>query len=309
MKKRGLKSVFIADATQHIYQRSIDHGIIFYTLEDRLVYYTLSAVNARRHKVVVTSAAIMFSHIHQGVRATSLKVIEDYLHDTNTSFARLYNYRYQRKGRLFQKPPGRAQKASDKSKRSVQLYIYNNHVEKKLCQRAVDERWSLLVYAGSDHPFSLPLDFKKASKPLQKALRLVDRRCRKMEGLEYADLDKIFPVLDNIEREQFVDYVISRYAWIDYKNSMALFGNYEQMVIAADSTTGSEYDINEDYNRESDRPYQELIAFSKAKGVLNRIYSLNADRKSELMFEAMRCTSASPHHLKSFFHADIKIVK
>lgn len=274
-----------------------------------MVYYTLSAVNARRHQVLVTSAAIMFSHIHQGLRAASLKDIEVYLHDTNTSFVRLYNWRYQRKGRLFQKPPGRAQKASDKSKRTNQIYIYNNHVEKRLCLRAVDERWSLLAYAGSDHPFSRPIDLKTASRLLKKAIKLVDRRARKLVGLEYVDLDRILPVLDEIEREQFVDYVITRYAWIDYGASVALFGSYEQMLIATDSTTGAEYDINEDYNGESDRPYLELVKFAEAKGILDRIYSLSADRKSELMFEALRCTSASLHHLRSFFHADIKSVK
>lgn len=210
---------------------------------------------------------------------------------------------------MFQKPPGRAQKSSDKSKRTNQIYIYNNHVEKRLCRRAVEERWSLLAYAGSDHPFSQPVDIKKASKALQKAIRLVDRRSRKLEGLEYVDLDRIMPALDKVEREQFVDYVISRYAWVDYKASVALFGSYDQLVIAADSTTGSEYDINEDYNGESDRPYLELIAFAKSKGILDRIYSLDAGRKVEHIFEAMRCTSATPHHLKSFFHTDIKLVK
>lgn len=273
-----------------------------------LVYYTLSAVNARRHCVEVTSASIMFSHIHQGVRAVSLKDIDSYIHDTNTSFARLYNFRYQRKGRLFQKPPGRAQKSSDKSKRNIEIYIYNNHVEKRLCRRAVDERWSLLAYAGSEHPFSRPLEIKKASKILQKALRLVDRRIRKLEGLEYVDLDRILPFLDEVEREQFVDYVISRYSWIDYKASVDLFGSYEQLVMAADSTTGAEYDIKEDHYGESDRPYLELIRFAKAKGILEGIYTLDAGRKADFVLDALRYTSASPHHLKSFFHAEIKLL-
>lgn len=299
---KHISNQFSPCGVQHIYQRAVDKGVIFYTLEDRLVYYTISAVNARKHGVKVAAASIMFTHIHQSVQVENLDDLYSYLHDTDTAFSRLYNFRHSRRGRLFEKPPGRAQKLYSKDKRSNLIYVYNNHVEKKLCNKAVDERWSLLAYALSDHPFSERLDMKSASRTLQKAIRLVNRRIGKLKGLEYCDLDKILPNLDEREKEQFTDYVIFHYSWIDYSVAAQMFDGQEKMITAIDSTTGAEYAIKEEFSKHSDRAYLDLVDFARERGCLNSVYALTDADKADNMFEAMSTTAAAVHHLKKFFH-------
>lgn len=295
---------FRADAVQHIYQRSCDHGVIFYSVDDRLVYYSLAAVKARMHNVRITAASIMFTHIHQAASADSLQAIRAYLHDLDSAYSRLYNHHYSRTGRLFEKPPGRSQKTTLKEKRSNFIYISNNHVEKRLCLDAVQERWSLLAYAVSDHPFSSHLDIKRASKHLQKAVRLVDRRCEKLKGLEYSDLEKIFSTLNSTEFEQFVDYVISHYSWVDFTYGISLFGDYPKTLTAVRSTTGGEYEIREDYDTLSDVAYSEMIAYLQRAGRIKDVYTMNTSEKKSYVSDILRHTSATLYHLRKFFHYD-----
>lgn len=298
---------------QHIYQRGKDHGVIFYTTEDRLVYYTLAAVNAKKYSIIVPAASIMFTHLHQSVIAASLENIRAYLHDTGTSFTRLYNNRYKRKGKLFERLPGRAQKFGAKDKRSNLIYVYNNHVEKGLCRQASEERWSFLAYAASDHPFSKPIMLSKASSSIRKALHLIDRRIAKQKGLEYTDLDKVTASLTEEEIEQFIDYVISRYALIDFGYATAFFGTLDNMILAINSTTGGEYEINEDYTRYKDTAYIELCKMLTDKEIatrcglpsadIGRIYNLSDEELSDILSHTSRyCRSVTRDHIHRFFH-------
>lgn len=299
-------SFFQPEAIQHIYQRAADKGVIFYTIEDRLVYYTLAAVNAKKCKIKVFSASIMFTHLHQGVQAESLEVIRKYLHDTDTAFTRLYNFRYSRKGRLFNKKTGMAQKSSSKDKRANIIYIFNNHVEKKLCSKALQERWSLLAYAVSDHPFSDELNIDKASRRMKKAINLVNRRVLKNKCLEYKDLDKILPYLEDGETEQFIDYVISKYAWIDFRAAVSLFENIDSMLLAIDSTTGGEYDIKEEYTRMSDIAYKELVNYALKRKCISSIFSMTQSEKGDHILLATKLASAAVPHLEKFFHIELQ---
>ena len=45
---RGHKRKLPSDTFQHIYIRSVNQFVIFYSMEDRLVYYTIFAVMAKR---------------------------------------------------------------------------------------------------------------------------------------------------------------------------------------------------------------------------------------------------------------------
>ena len=307
------KPEFSPSALQHVYQRAVDKGVIFYTTEDRIVYYTLASVKAKRHAVTVPAASLMFTHIHQSAQAHSLGELRDYLHDVDTAFSRRYNNRYRREGRLFDKPAGMAQKSSLKSKKSNLIYVYNNHVEKRLCTSAAQERWSLVAYAFSDHPFSEKIDPGEASGTLKKAMRLVDRRLKKLKPLGYDDLRKILPQLDGKEGEQFIDYVISRYRWVDFDAAAAHFGTLDAMMTAMDSTTGGEYDIREEHTNLPDTPYRELVAMVKDQGLLGQIYTMGAGQLDELIWLAARARAgagagasaaafATRHHIESFFH-------
>ena len=300
---RSRKKNFTPDALQHIYQRNIDCGVIFYTMEDRLVYYTTAAVNAVKHEIVVYAGAIMFTHIHQSCQAKSKKQLESYLHDTDTSFARAYNHKYQRHGKLFREKPGIAQKKSDKDKRTNIIYVLNNHVEKKLCQTASDEQWCFLAYALSESPFSVPI--QNPSPALRQAMALVDRRKRRNQILRYKDLHRIFQVLDDTEKKQFIDYTIVKYAWVNHRATMSFFGDMDALLVALNSTTGSEYGQKEDYYNAPDTPFVSLIKMAESQAFLKRIYTLDKEEKADLIIKAANLPSVRVSHLTRFFHQEI----
>lgn len=299
------KKQFNPDAIQHIYQRTVDCGVIFYSVEDRLVYLTTAAVNKRKYGIKIPAAALMFSHIHESLICPNKRLMQKYLQDTDSMYARAYNSEHSRSGRLFCKPPGESQKDSWKSKKNSIIYVFNNHVEKKLCKHAIDERWSLLAYAFSDHPFSEPIS--NPSKLLRKSLNLVDRRVEKGLPLKYKDLHKVLPYLDSIEKEQYIDYVISRYKLVDYDAAAGLFENLNSMLLAIDSTEGGEYNLKEDRYNAPDTPFVELIEWFHKNTKAKSPYSMSEGEKLELIIKAEYETSAWRCHLSRFFHSEYKV--
>lgn len=205
-------------------------------------------------------------------------------------------------GRLFARRPGRSQKVSLKEKRSNLIYVYNNHVEKGLCRRAVEERWSLLAYAFSDHPFSPPIQQRSMSRALARATKLVVRRVAAGKPLDYGDLDAISSRLDAVEWQQFVDFVIVKYALVDYGRAESYFGTMENLLVAVDSTTGGEYDIAEDYSRDADTGYRNLARAAQDGGYLSRIFSMSEERRNEVVRDVVHLSLASPHQVRKFFH-------
>lgn len=290
---------FNPDAMQHIYNRSADCGVIFYSVEDRLVYYTIAATTAKKYGIVVCAASIMFTHIHQSCRAQTYELLSKYLQDLDSIFARAYNYEHGLEGQLFRKHPGKSQKQSWKAIKTNLIYVYNNHVEKKICQRAIQERWAFLAYAFSDHPFSDPV--VNPSKAIRKALSLVDRRIKNSKSIRYLDLKRIFPTLDPIETEQFIDYVISRYALISFNESAKYFKDIESMVIAIDSNEGGEFNIKEDFYNSPDTPFVQLVSFCKANGISDAL-KLSDYQKEKCIRYLQRHMSISNFHLIRFFH-------
>jgi len=288
----------------HIYQRAVDCGVIFYDVIDRLVYYTIAAVMSKKHSVTVEAASIMFTHIHQSVCVDSVETLSFYLHDTGTVFSRLFNRRYGRAGKLIQFHSGRAKKSSSKSIRTNLIYVFNNHVEKGLCKKAVEERWSFLAYSLSNHPFSAEIAPNSCSRNLKKAMRVVYRKSRKNKNLTYKDLKFLFSLLDENETEQFVDYVISQYSWIAFHSAARHFNSLEKMLVAIDSTTGSEYAIKEDKSPGSDMAYKSLIDFARKNNILDKIFTMSPDEQAYYSNKMFRTVAASQWQIKKFLHID-----
>lgn len=293
------KKIFYPDAMQHIYNRSADCGVIFYSVQDRLVYYTLAATTARKYGIVVCAASIMFTHVHQSCRAKSLEILRKYLQDLNSTFARAYNHEHGLSGELFGRQPGISQKPSWKAIKTNLIYVYNNHVEKKICRRAIEERWAFLAYAFSDHPFSEPVT--NPSKAIRKAFSLVNRRVKNNNNLRYYDLKRIFATLDTIETEQFIDYVISKYSLISFNEPARYFKDIESMVIAIDSNEGGEFNIKEDFYNSPDTPFVQLVSFCKSNGISDAL-KLSDYQKEKCIRYLQRHTTISNFHLIRFFH-------
>lgn len=255
-KKRIIKDGVL----NHCYQRTKDRILIFYSISDYLVYFTLYCVVAPKHGVRVLALCLMPDHVHDSVIASNLSELAGFKKELNTRFSKLNREICHHHDTLFEEPYGSALKYTDKEVRSNLVYVGNNPVERRLSKVAEDYRWSFVAYAVSNHPYSEKLVLRKSRWALRDAVREV-KSC-KLKGipLNYNQLQRMFSRLDRKEKLQLVDFIIVCYNIIDFKAAVMRFGSYEQMLTAMHSTTGSEYDIQEHFIGRSDEHYSRITS-------------------------------------------------
>ena len=59
----------------HIYQNTPEGSLLFYTVADFLVYFTVFCVSARKHGITVLGTCPMFDHLHDLLEADSRKEV------------------------------------------------------------------------------------------------------------------------------------------------------------------------------------------------------------------------------------------
>ena len=304
---RGHRRKTPQDTFQHIYQRSIKQFIIFYSMEDRLVYFTVFAVLARTYGIIVLALALMFDHIHSLIKAPDGKAYARFVGVTTLTFALAYNRDSGRKGALFEKAYSNAPKRRDKDVRTCIAYNYNNSVEKKLFARAEEDRWNFLAYIDNPHPFSRPIDKKKASKKLIRSMDAANRYHKRNEYLDYPVVRALFDGLSADEREQLLDFIITLYLPIDRERLLGFYKSYEDMVIAINSNTGSEYDINEFFDPESHQDFAkmlEIVGRSSFADDPRSIILAPVAKRRQIADTLLRLTGGSRNHVKRFLHLD-----
>ena len=258
MKRRN-HSVIRANAVHHIYQNTPKGYLIFYSIKDYLICYSIISVAARRYDVQILGLCLMVDHIHLVVYARDPKQLRAFVRDYTSLFTRKYNGLYGLKGSVFNTPFGSAPKIGHKKIRTAIAYLYNNPVECHLQVRAEHARWNFLAYAAEKTPFSEKLRLDYARWELRKALKWVKDASRHHLPLEYAALDEITRNLSPREEQQFIDYTIRQYAFIDYAALIKYYGSYDNLVTAVNANTGSEYDMQEDTYAKDHRIYQKMI--------------------------------------------------
>lgn len=304
---RGHRRRIPEDTFQHIYQRSIKQFVIFYSMEDRLVYFTIFAVLARTYGIIVLALALMFDHIHSLIKAVDRKDYARFVGVTTLTFALAYNRDSGRKGPLFRKAYGNASKRRDKDVRTCIAYNYNNSVEKKLFARAEEDRWNFLAYIDNPHPFSEPIDKKKASKKLMLSMEAATRYHKRNEYLDYPVVRKLFNGLSADEREQLLDFIISLYLPIDRERLLGFYKGYEDMVIAINSNTGSEYDIDEVFDPESHQDFAQMLEITRRSSFADDPRSIilaPASKRSQIADTLLHLTGGSRNHVKRFLHLE-----
>lgn len=304
---RGHKRKIAPDSYQHIYIRSIKQFIIFYSMEDRLVYFTIFAVMARTYGIIVLALALMFDHIHHLIHAADGKKYAKFIGTTTSTYAMAYNRDSGRKGPLFRKAYGNASKRRDKDVRTCVAYNYNNSVEKKLFARAEEDRWNFLAYIGNSHPFSAPIDRKKASKKLLLSMDAATRYHKRNEYLDYPVVRKLFDGLSADEREQLLDFIISLYLPIDRERLLGLYKSYDDMVIAINSNTGSEYDIDEAFDPESHQDFAQMLEITRQSSFADDPRSIilaPVAKRRQIADTLLHLTGGSRNHVKRFLHLD-----
>lgn len=302
---------FFSSALNHCYQRTSGHGILFYTVRDHLVFFTIYCTMARRHRVRVLKLVQMPDHTHHSTFAQSLERLRAFQRDYTSTFAKERNRAFGLSGPVFETPFSFAQKRSDKDIRSNLIYLDNNPVERKLVKQAEQYRWNYLAFATSDHPFSEKIRLRFASMHLRRALERVRYLRSKEQYLTYPLLKKLFDSLPSKqEKEQLTDFIISTYSAIDHEASTRYFGGYEQELAAAHSTSGSEYDITEGFVGKSDAHYTRLSSLvlkdDKFKDI-HDILSLSEEGKYRLLDTLKHKSSAPEKQIRAFLHLPVDV--
>ena len=279
MKRRR----FLPNVPIHIYQRSLNGTVIFYSLEDCLVYYTVFCTCAKRSGITVLGLCEMYDHIHQLLEAPDLRSLSDFERMVNIEFSREFfadlrqvsactpgeqpTIKVQNTldlpscGHLFQSPFGSAPKVGDKAVRTCIAYLNNNPVERHIHSEAIKWRWNFLAYAFSDHPYSERIVKRKATYRLCRCIREVEGCHSRGEWLRHSQLRRMFSGLTSEERNQLVDFIVVTYNVIEYDRLSSYYGSREKMLLAINSNTGSEYDIKEERHRNPDTAYGQMINY------------------------------------------------
>lgn len=288
----------------HVYQRTSDKGVFLYRIQERIMLYTIFCVVSRSRKITITALAFMFTHVHALIHNCSPADGKSFMGKVLSTFTRELNQDSGRTGSLF----GRAScslKKNGKAIRSSVAYVYNNSTEKKLYKRAIDDRWDFLAYALSDHPFSERITIRKASYRLEKSIQAVKGDYARGNYLKLQRIRHLFKGLTGSETQQLIDYIIVKYSFIDYSLAINYFKDFESMVTAIDSNTGSEYEIKEEFELGSDKPYARMCVFANSTGLLNddmRIYRLTKAEKERLVQYLTMKTGAAPYQVFKFLH-------
>ncbi len=275
----------------HCYQRTVLGFVLFYNIFDCLVYFTLFCTIIKKFDIKAVALTLMPDHIHNSSVAGRRKDLSSFIQAVTCRFAFLNNIECNRTTPLFRHRFGSVPKIGDKAARTNIIYLGNNPVERRICERAEQYRWNFLAYAESDHPFSEPLVLRDASWEMRKALKQVKIEHDNNHHLNYGFLKRIYSKLDTKERAQMTDYIISLYNVIDFSYAISLFGSYENMLHAMHCSTGSEHDLNEIFTGKSDVYYSRISQYLKQRLNLkdiHQIFQLSEPQREELFFEVLK---------------------
>ena len=253
--------VFTNGAIQHIYQKTVHGFLIFYSVRDCLVFFTMIATAARRYHVRILGICLMVDHVHVLIEVGSKQEMDRFVCLYTSWFANTYNKWYGLKGSLFKAGYGVASKVDDKKQRSAIAYLYNNPVERLICKRAEQYPWNFLAYADGHFPFASSVRLDKARAPMRRAVEEVKCSRKEDRPLNYAQLKRMTAPLTPSERKQLYAVIIGVYNCVDYPDLFYRFGNYSDLITAINTTTGSEYAISEEFVGRSDRIYSQMTEF------------------------------------------------
>ncbi|MBQ9398137.1 MAG: transposase [Bacteroidales bacterium] len=302
---KGRYRVFKSGALHHVYQCTYDGFLIFYSIRDFLIFFTLFCTVARKYHIRVLGLCLMYDHIHVLVAAPSKNDLSAFVQEYTSRFSRQRNTQYQRKGPFFKRRFGSAPKSGEKKARTAIAYLYNNPVEKKLCKLAEDYQWDFLTYANNHHPFSQPMKLSKASRPMRRAVAEISSLRASDTPLNYAIIERIIKELSPKEIKQLTDYIVSSYNCIDYQGLEEYYEDFQTMLIAIHSNTGSEYDIKEVISPDSDVIFKKMLSIIRKMTPyhdMTEVLSLPASEKQRLSWILSAETGASPRQIAKFLH-------
>ncbi len=298
--------IYQRGAVGHIYQRARSGFVVFYSVKDSLVFFTIFSFTATKYKIRVLGLCLMYNHIHVLIEAENHEIVARFVQEFSSKFSKAYNARHALKGRLFT-TFGLSNKRGDKQIRTSLAYLYNNPVEDRICKRAEEWNWSFLAYADSDHPYSEKLVLREASVGMRKAARTVRTLHAHQRPLTYEVLDNLFKPLNINEKMQLIDFIVREYSVIDFKKAISYYGSYRNMLTAFSSNTGSEYDIREPHDPYSGAAYRNMsrhLAADKRFSGIDDVLHLHADERIAYLDEMIAACGVSLNHARKFLRIE-----
>lgn len=277
---------------------------IFYRIEDCIMYFTTFSVFARRMEMVFIAFSIMFNHTHATTLDETRQRITLFQRQVGVSTAHTYNQEYGREGQLWHHSFGFSVKNGVKRILGNIAYVCNNPVAGKMNRKAIDNRWTLLAYYNNPNPFSEPIIREKCSRKMERAMKLVDISYDNDEPLNYATQRRLFSGLNRKEKAQIIDYVISKYNFLDYDALINLYGSFEKAMIAVDSNAGAEYDLKDDTGDHS--CYMKMIALTRQ--MFPNLWNVNVEmlsdeQKNQLATAFRTILMAKEENIRRFLHS------
>ena len=123
--------------------------------------------------------------------------------------------------------------------------------------------------------------------------------------LRYEFIDRVTEGLIQKEIRQLSDFIVTQYNCIQYNDLTAYFEDFEALLIAIHSNTGSEYQIKEVISPGSDKIFKQLQSqlFKKKEfGDMTAVLSLPEREKRRLAWSLAAETGATPWELSKFLH-------
>lgn len=301
MKKRK----FYAGEAHHVYQRTKNRGLIFYSTHDYLVFFTIFCTQARLREVEVLSLCPMPDHIHLVVVVNNNAELSVFIQTYAHLFATEWNRRRKKKGHFFSHPFGSAAKLGSKQVRTTLAYSNNNPVERKITERCEQYRWTFLPYYKNKAPYSPPINLSRANSRMRTILKEIDSRYQQGLYLHYSQLERWERLLSPREWMQVTDYIIGLWNVIDYEQAISYYGDFETMIRAFHDNTGSEYEILEERDKYSDAVYADCSRIVLSEGLVHRLEAIPSlsDAQKERIYELLLLrTSARPRQIKKYLH-------
>ena len=299
MKRRSNK-FYREGSAHHLYLKALNGNVLFYRTEDYIFFVTLLFTISRKYGIKVEALCIMFNHVHIFVKTVDESVFRAFCRDLQSQFSIGYNKEYHLKGRVMMRS-GYAPKVSKKSILSCLIYIVNNPVAGHLSKKAIDYKWNLLAYFRSSYPFSEKLVKRSSRLRLREAAWIVDCCFRKGAALNYAIQNKIFRDLKSKEKLTVTDYIVSLYNPIDKEAFLARFDDWETALLAIDSTTGSDHDIQEVWDDHS--VYLRMLRLCLSRGIQPwRFNEMETKERQRLAKVLSGIQGSTPEHIRRFLH-------
>lgn len=293
---------FRPGAAIHIYQKGRNGQVLFYSIQDLLVYYTIFSTKAQTMGVHVLSLCLMINHVHALIQTTGQDLIRRFDTSVESVYAREFNKEARLKGQVFKRNFGWAVKTTDKAVRSCLAYIANNPVEAHLGKTAYDSRWNFLKYARSRNPYSKPHQANKCPKRFRQRMDTVDRYWKAKKYIGYELMNKLFQHLDKEDCQRLADHIISTYLVIDFHKASSYFGSFDNMLAFFSINTGKEYDLAEEWSREGDNGYLILAKEMAKMGAGKSFLRLSEPEKRQLGRLLTQKTIVSDYQVARFLH-------